>query len=305
MTEPRRRGLGRGLDALLGGPLPPLPEIASNAGTTAIDPDAPALLEIDPAQILPNPEQPRHHFDESALTALVNSIRIHGVLHPIVVERLGDTGYQLVAGERRWRAAQRAGVALIPAIVRPAAESARHALELALTENLVRTDLTPMEEASAYSRLADAFGLTHEAISLRVGRSRPQVTNTIRLLNLPAPIQQAVAEGRITAGHARALLGLVDERAQEALAAEIEKRGMSVRETERAVALRLEPQDAAPRRVKVNLTADEEALRSGMERAISLPVKLEKKGRGHRVIIDFPADEDLDAFYVRIGGEKL
>src|ERR1019366_4574917 len=136
-----------------------------------------------------------------------DSIRLHGLPHPIVVQRDGDS-YSLVAGERRLRAAQLVGVSSIPAIVRPAAESSRHQLEMALTENLLRTDLNPMEEAAAYARLSDAFGLTHEAIALRLGRSRSGISNAIRLLDLPAPVQEAVADSRLTASHARALLVL-------------------------------------------------------------------------------------------------
>ncbi len=175
----RRRGLGRGLEALLTN------EAEAEEGSP--------LISLDPRTVAPNPEQPRRAFEPDALAALGDSIRLHGLLHPIVVQRDGDS-YCLVAGERRLRAAQLAGIASIPAIVRPAAESSRHQLEVALTENLQRTDLNPMEEAAAYARLSDAFGLTHEAIALRLGRSRSGVTNAIRLLDLPAPVQEAVAE---------------------------------------------------------------------------------------------------------------
>src|SRR5207302_1628851 len=157
--------------------------------------------------VAPNPEQPRRDFDEHGLQALADSMRLHGLLHPIVVQRDGD-GYRLFAGERRLRAAQMAGLTAIQAIVRPEAESGRQALELALTENLQRHDLNPMEIASAYARLVDAFGLTHEAIALRLGRSRPLVSNYIRMLNLPASVQKQVAEGRLQYTTARAVLGL-------------------------------------------------------------------------------------------------
>jgi ParB family chromosome partitioning protein len=219
----RRRGLGRGLDALLGG-----------GGERTEGADEATLVSLDPQQVAPNPEQPRRSFDEAALDVLGESIRLHGLLHPIVVQRDGDR-YQLVAGERRLRAAQRAAVSAIPAIVRPVAESGRQALEMALTENLLRADLNPLEEAAAYARLTDAFGLSHEAIALRLGRSRPAVTNAIRLLGLSAPVQEAVAEGKLSAGHARALLGLPLAAEQEALAMAVVSEGMSVRETERAV----------------------------------------------------------------------
>jgi ParB family transcriptional regulator, chromosome partitioning protein len=228
-SGPRRRGLGRGLDALLG----PAPDAA--AERPAHPPgDVAALIEVDPALVEPNPEQPRRDFDAAALVALGESIRTHGLLHPIVVEGAGPT-YRLVAGERRLRAVRLAGLPLIQAIVRPAAESARQSLETALTENLARADLSPMEEAAAYSRMADAFGMSHEAIALRLGRSRPAISNTIRLLALPAPIQRAVAQGTLSAGHARALLGLSDDERQELMARRAIEQGWSVRQTETAV----------------------------------------------------------------------
>ncbi|MGA8666308.1 MAG: ParB/RepB/Spo0J family partition protein, partial [Candidatus Dormiibacterota bacterium] len=220
----RRRGLGRGLDALLTN------EAEADEGSP--------LISLDPHTVAPNPEQPRRAFEPEALAALGDSIRLHGLLHPIVVQREGDA-YLLVAGERRLRAAQLAGVSSIPAIVRPAAESSRHQLEMALTENLLRTDLNPMEEAAAYARLSDAFGLTHEAIALRLGRSRSGVSNAIRLLDLPAPVQEAVADSRLTASHARALLVLPLAADQEALAARAIADGLNVRETESAVQERL------------------------------------------------------------------
>ena len=299
-TEPRafrRRGLGRGLDALL---------------TSEPDPtDGPPLVNLDPRTVAPNPEQPRRSFDPEALRALGDSIRLHGLLHPIVVQRDGDS-YRLVAGERRLRAAQLAGVSAIPAIVRPAAESSRHSLEMALTENLVRTDLNPMEEAAAYARLSDAFGLTHEAIALRLGRSRSGVSNAIRLLNLPAPVQEAVADSRLSAGHARALLVVPDALDQEALAAEAIVEGWSVRETEHAVEERLaRPAPAEPRvrsasQAPSPASPDDVALRRGLEQALGVSVRLQRrKGGGGRIVIDWAEDADLDALYRRLGGPPL
>jgi ParB family chromosome partitioning protein len=293
----RRRGLGRGLEALL---------------TSEPDPaDGPPLVNLDPRTVAPNPEQPRRSFDPEALRALGDSIRLHGLLHPIVVQRDGEA-YRLVAGERRLRAAQLAGVSVIPAIVRPAAESSRHSLEMALTENLVRTDLNPMEEAAAYARLADAFGLTHEAIALRLGRSRSGVSNAIRLLNLPAPVQEAVADSRLTAGHARALLVLPDAPDQETLAAAAIADGWSVRETEQAVQARLDR--AAPAQARARSAApaaappapDDVALRRGLEQALGAPVRLHRrKGGGGRIVIDWAEEADLDALYRRLGGPPL
>jgi ParB family chromosome partitioning protein len=292
----RRRGLGRGLEALL----------TSEAET----PEGPPLINLDPRTVGPNPEQPRRSFDPEALAALGDSIRLHGLLHPIVVQRDGDA-YRLVAGERRLRAAQLAGVSAIPAIVRPAAESGRQSLEVALTENLVRTDLNPMEEAAAYARLADAFGLTHEAIALRLGRTRSTVSNAIRLLNLPAPVQEAVADSRLTAGHGRALLVLPNPADQEALSATAIADGLSVRETERAVQERLDRGTASPRPrgtapAQIPATPDDVALRRGLEQSLGVSVRLQRrKGGGGRIVIDWADDADLDALYRKLGGPPL
>jgi ParB family chromosome partitioning protein len=292
----RRRGLGRGLDALLTN------EAEAEEGSL--------LISLDPRTVAPNPEQPRRAFEPDALGALGDSIRLHGLLHPIVVQRDGDT-YSLVAGERRLRAAQLAGVSSIPAIVRPAAESSRHQLELALTENLLRTDLNPMEEAAAYARLADAFGLTHEAIALRLGRSRSGISNAIRLLDLPAPVQEAVADSRLTASHARALLVLPQASVQEAMAALVIGDGLNVRQTERAVQDRL-ARAAVPARPQTAAATpeiaapDDIALRRGLEHALGVPVRLQRrKGGGGRIVIDWAEDSDLDELYRKLGGPPL
>jgi ParB family chromosome partitioning protein len=292
----RRRGLGRGLDALLTN------EAESKEGESP-------LISLDPGTVGPNPEQPRRAFEPDALAALGESIRLHGLLHPIVVQREGDT-YSLVAGERRLRAAQLAGVSSIPAIVRPAAESSRHQLEMALTENLLRTDLNPMEEAAAYARLSDAFGLTHEAIALRLGRSRSGISNAIRLLDLPAPVQEAVADSRLTASHARALLVLPLAADQEAVAALAIAEGLNVRDTERAVQDRLTRAAAAPRprapSAPEEAAPDDVALRRGLEHALGVPVRLQRrKGGGGRIVIDWAEDSDLDALYRKLGGPPL
>jgi ParB family transcriptional regulator, chromosome partitioning protein len=292
----RRRGLGRGLDALLTN------EAEAEEGSP--------LISLDPRTVTPNPEQPRRAFEPDALAALGDSIRMHGLLHPIVVQRDGDS-YSLVAGERRLRAAELAGISSIPAIVRPAAESSRHQLEMALTENLLRTDLNPMEEAAAYARLSDAFGLTHEAIALRLGRSRSGVSNAIRLLDLPAPVQEAVADSRLTASHARALLVLPLAADQEAVAALAIADGLNVRETERVVQERL-TRAAGPARRRVPVAAaqqpapDDAALRRGLEQALGVPVRLQRrKGGGGRVVIDWADESDLDALYRTLGGPPL
>jgi ParB family chromosome partitioning protein len=297
---PRRRGLGRGLEALLG----PVGEDPSARDTSALASDDQVLLEIDPTLVDANPEQPRRHFEDEALTALAESIRTHGLLHPIVVERAADR-YRLVAGERRLRAVRRAGLATVTAIVRPAAESARHSLETALTENLMRADLTPIEEAAAYARLADTFGLSHEAIAQRLGRSRPAVSNTIRLLALPAPIQRAISEGTLSAGHARALLALPDAAQQEAMGERTMDEGWSVRQTEQAVQAAIGRTRPAREPSRAPLSTDDEALRRGLEEAVGFPVDLERRARGGRVVIAFHGDDDLDALYTRLGGRPL
>ncbi|GAC1339926.1 MAG: ParB/RepB/Spo0J family partition protein [Candidatus Dormibacteria bacterium] len=298
---PKRRGLGRGLDALLSS----TPVMASALPEEDNDQEG-RLSDLPLAAIRPNPEQPRNSFDENDLDALADSIRLHGLLQPVVVEPAG-VGYQLVAGERRLRAAERAGLRTIPAIVRPASESARHALELALTENLLRTELSPLEEATAYARLADTFGLTHEAIAMRLGRSRAAVTNMVRLLNLAPEVQKAIAAGRITAGHGRALLGLESHAAQIELASTAETMGMSVRQVEFAVARQREGFTTRRRAsVKsVERSADELALERGLEEALGAPVHVERKGARGRVVIEFFSDAELDGLYRRLGGPQL
>jgi len=299
-TSPRRHGLGRGLDALLA---------SSDPGRDMGG--GPVLVELDPLRVRPNPEQPRRDFDPESLAALAASIRVHGLLHPIVVEPDVD-GYRLVAGERRLRAARQAGVSLIPAVLRPASESGRHALEMALSENLLREDLNPLEEAAAYARLADAFGLSHEAIALRLGRSRPAVTNAIRLLQLPVPLQEAVAARTLSPGHARALLSLRDEAEMLRLGRRVADEELTVRATERLVQERTAAAApvavagvAAGREATGRLSPDDEQLRRGFEQALGLPVVLQRRRRGGRVIIDFDDDQDLDALYRRVGGPPL
>ena len=297
----RRRGLGRGLEALLS----PGPEAGEGA--------EPALVHLDPHLVEPNPEQPRRAFDEEELASLAESIRLHGLLHPIVVQR-ADSGYRLVAGERRLRAAQRAGVSAIPAIVRPPAESARHWLEAALTENLQRSDLNPIEEAAAYGRLADTFGLSHEAIAMRLGRSRSSVTNAIRLLGLPASVQEAVGDGRLSAGHGRAILATPGDGAREAIAREVMAAGLSVRQTERMVQDRearapaqttSEPRAPAQAAHDRPPSPDDQALQRTLEQAVGMPVHLKRNARGGgQVVIDFVDDSDLDAILRRFGSRR-
>jgi ParB family chromosome partitioning protein len=252
MTQPSRRkgGLGRGLASLIptgpadGGPR--MGDAAADAvfGGGPIDVDNVGAIyrEIEPSAIEPNPRQPRQVFDEEALAELVHSIREFGLMQPIVVRAVPDTApgapvrYQLVMGERRWRAAQQAGLATIPAIVRETAEG--NLLRDSLLENIHRAQLNPLEEAAAYQQLLEEFDVTHDELAVRIGRSRPVITNMIRLLRLPIAVQRRVAAGVLSAGHARALLALeAGPEAQEELAARIVAEGLSVRATEEAVTL--------------------------------------------------------------------
>ena len=270
---PRKGGLGRGLAALIPtGPvgvpgdsaprLRPDGQVESPTGQVA----GAVYQEVPMAAIVPNPRQPRQVFDEDALAELAHSIREFGLLQPIVVRplpaepaighlpaepaighcSLGTGRYELIMGERRWRAAQLAGLDCIPAIVRGTADDAM--LRDALLENIHRVQLNPLEEAAAYQQLLEDFGVTHEQLASRIGRSRPVITNTIRLLKLPVPVQRRVAAGVLSAGHARALLSLEESFAQETLAARIVAEGLSVRATEEAVTLvRTEPASPTPR----------------------------------------------------------
>jgi ParB family chromosome partitioning protein len=216
----RRSGLGKGLSSLI-------PTDLAEGG-----PDGAALIEIPVASVAPNPNQPRVHFDEESLVELAASIAEMGVLQPILVRPV-EEGYELIAGERRWRAAQRAGLATIPAVVRETSDIT--SVEQALVENLHREDLTPLEEAAAYQQLLEDFGLTHDQLAGRVGKSRSAITNTIRLLGLPPSVQALLADGQLSAGHARALLGTPDRGRQEELARLAAEEGWSVRAVEQAV----------------------------------------------------------------------
>ena len=219
----RLSGLGKGLGAL----------IPSDAKAAAAFGDQPRLEDIAVSAIEPNPLQPRLHFDEEALAELAESVREIGVLQPVLVRPLGDGSYQLIAGERRWRAANRAGLAVIPAIIRDTDDLG--SIERALIENLHRQDLTPLEEAAAYQQLIEDFSLTHEQVATRVGKSRSAVTNTLRLMSLPPSIQALLADGRLSAGHAKALLGTPDRAFQEQLARRAVSEQWSVRMLEDAV----------------------------------------------------------------------
>jgi ParB family transcriptional regulator, chromosome partitioning protein len=274
---------------------PPVGESAPVTETGAV------YSEVDVTAIEPNPHQPRAVFDEEALAELEHSIREFGLLQPVVVRASGDR-YQLVMGERRWRAAQRAGLTRIPAIVRTTGDDVL--LRDALLENIHRVQLTPLEEAAAYEQLLGEFGVTHAELADRLGRSRPVVTNTIRLLKLPVSVQRRVAAGVLSAGHARALLGLDDPGQQEDLAARIVAEGLSVRATEEAVLLarREEPAPPRPPRRKPAAGATTHVLAERLSHTFDTRVRVEMGQRKGRIVVEFGSVEDLERIAGLMGG---
>jgi len=258
--------------------------------------------DIDITAIEPNPQQPRTVFDEEALAELEHSIREFGLLQPVVVREAGPGRYQLVMGERRWRAAQRAGLPRIPAIVRRTGDDIL--LRDALLENIHRVQLNPLEEAAAYEQLLVEFGVTHGELADRLGRSRPVVTNTIRLLKLPVTVQRRVAAGVLSAGHARALLGLDDAGQQEDLAARIVAEGLSVRATEEAVLLARTEKPAAvrlPRRRPAHDAATHD-LAERLSHTFDTRVRVEMGQRKGRIVVEFGSAEDLERIASLMGG---
>jgi ParB family chromosome partitioning protein len=281
----RRSGLGRGLGALI---------------PTDVLKDRGALAELAITAVRPNPRQPRGHFDEEALAALTASVREIGILQPILVRRISDEHYELIAGERRWRAARRAGLATIPAIIRVATDS--ESLEQALIENLNREELNPLEEAAGYQQLIEDFDLTHEQLSTRVGKSRAAITNALRLFQLPPSVQRLVAEGRLSAGHARALLGTPDRAFLEALARRAANEQLSVREVEEAVRQRNQvttPADdlgslkPSARLRPPGILELEELLADRLNTKVRVDMGV---NRG-KVVIEFATLEDLERIY--------
>ncbi len=323
MKSNRRGGLGRGLGALI----PTAPAEAPSAVSTAAVANIPrpasgsstapvATTEADYAlaeyvlapvpgarfaeipvnAIVPNPKQPRQVFDDEALEELQTSIEQVGFLQPIVVRELDRDSYELVMGERRWRAAQALGLKQIPAIVRDTPDDAM--LRDALLENIHRANLNPLEEAAAYQQLLEEFGATHEELAKRIGRSRPQISNTLRLLNLPAAVQRRVAVGVLSAGHARALLGLEDSEEQESLAHRIVAEGLSVRATEELVALAVADGGAGrksqpARRAKPHAPALSD-LADRLSDRFDTRVKVDIGRRKGRILIEFATVDDLE-----------
>lgn len=285
----KRRGLGRGLDQLIPTGAESLRSVMAGSG----------VHEVAVSLIDPNPLQPRSQFDPEDLRTLADSINEYGVLQPLVVEPTGDR-YRLVAGERRLRASQLAGLSRVPVVVRPAGPD-RARLEMALVENLQRSDLSPLDEARAFTRLCDEFGLTQEAVANQVGRSRSAVTNTMRLLQATPAVQQALEEERISAAHARALLGVADPQLQTKTLAHVIARRLSVRDTERLVG-RLSADRQPPRRREDNPPAEIVALEAALARRLSTRVKIQARPRGRgRIVIEYFSEEELGGLCERLG----
>ncbi len=306
MTQRRKGGLGRGLASLIPtGPVdggPRMGDAAADAlvgGPAVAEDDIGAVYrEIAPSDIEPNPRQPRQVFDAEALAELVHSIREFGLMQPIVVRELADDSggcrYQLVMGERRWRASQEAGLATIPAIVRETADD--HLLRDALLENIHRAQLNPLEEAAAYQQLLEEFEVTHEELAGRIGRSRPVISNMIRLLRLPVPVQRRVAAGVLSAGHARALLALeAGPEAQEELAARIVAEGLSVRATEETVTLanRADSKPAGPQRRKPIQMPGLQDVAERLSGTYDTRVTVSLGKRKGKIVVEFGSVEDL------------
>jgi ParB family chromosome partitioning protein len=284
----RKRGLGKGLDALI------------PTGEEQADVES-GVLQVPIDDIAPNPRQPRSNFDEAGLKDLANSIGEHGILQPLIVARDSEgEGYVLIAGERRLQAAQIAGLATVPVIVRQADD--QQSLEWALIENLQRTDLNPLEAAQGYEQLANDFELSHEQIAKRVGKSRTAISNTLRLLKLSPAVRKALLEGQIHEGHARALLGLSSAQAQSAALQTILQNDFSVRQTE-ALVRRLtgEKKKSAPAKTK---TPEEVALEDQLRQALGTKVSLQQSKGSGKIIIHFYSDEELNALIEHLLGSS-
>lgn len=278
---PRARafGLGRGLDALI-------PRTGADRG----------VVELPLDRIGRNPHQPRAAFDDASLGELAASMAVHGVIQPVVVRELADGGYELIAGERRLRAARLAGLGTIPAIVRETDQE--RSLEMALIENLQREDLNPVEAARAYQQLIERFGLTHEAVARQVGKSRVAITNALRLLDLAPETLRAIAEGRITEGHGRALAAISVHELQRAVLGVVVDRRLSVRETEELVRRKRDYAARAP--ALPGLSADIRDLEAQLRGMLATKVGIIRTRRGGRLVIDFYSDEELDRLYAVI-----
>jgi ParB family chromosome partitioning protein len=316
----RRSGLGKGLGALIPA------EVSRDKSST--------LREVAVSSIRPNPLQPRTRFDEESMASLASSIREVGVLQPVLVREAGADDYELIAGERRWRAARRAGLQTMPVLVQTVSDV--HSLEQALVENLHREDLNALEEAAAFQQLVDEFDYTHEQVAARVGKSRTTVTNTLRLLQLPAGVQRALADGTISAGHARALLGTPDRTFQEELAKRAVAEGLTVRAVEESIRRHIQGAEsdlpdisngaaapaAGPASRTTGSAVEGTAPETGTRRRLPAPgvleledllsnhlntrVKVDMGAKRGRVLVEFATLEDLERIYkLMVGGGPL
>ncbi len=289
MTQ--RKGLGKGLDALIptGGKIPasPTPSAGGAGGVQQVSVEA----------IKPNPHQPRNHFKEEDLADLAASIREHGVIQPLIVTAAKDGSYTLIAGERRWQASKRAGLKTVPVIVRQA--SNQEMLEVALIENVQRADLNAIEEAEAYRQLVEEFGLSHEAVARRVGKNRATVTNTLRLLNAADTVKQALVDGKITEGHARALLALSTQKAQASALITILNLSLNVRQTEELIRKLSGQKPAKPKKPAHNANILD--LEKRLQKSLGTKVSLKHGKKGGTVTIYYYSDEELDSLLERFG----
>jgi ParB family transcriptional regulator, chromosome partitioning protein len=299
MTDPRdakKRGLGRGLSALLPTAAPPTPIRSAEKSK--------AYFAAGIEELYPSPEQPRRKFDEAQLAELADSIKVHGVIAPLVVRPrpvAEGGGYYLIAGERRWRAAQRAGLHAVPVVVQEV--DTRGAFERALVDNLQRADLGPLEEAAAYQRLIDEFALTQEQVAARIGKDRSTIANSIRLLKLPAGVRQLVEDARLSMGHARALLGLDDIDAIERTARTVVARGLSVRATEDLVKKTRDPARARRTpKAAAGKTASVRDLEERLTRALGGPVEIteDEPGKAGRIEIRYLSLDHLERLLDRL-----
>jgi ParB family chromosome partitioning protein len=307
MSDMKKRGLGRGLGALLpGGPMatPPLrPEPEAAAASAAATARSRTYFAAGIEELYPSPEQPRRKFDDAKLAELAESIKVHGIIVPLVVRPRPEGGYYLIAGERRWRAAQRAGVHEIPVVVQDVEEG--EALERALVENLQRADLGPLEEAAAFQRLVDEFGLTQDEIGARIGKDRSTVANTMRLLKLPPPVRQMVEDEQMSMGHARALLGLESAEAIEVAARKVVAKQLSVRATEDLVKKARDPESARPKASPSAIpqkSASVRDLEERLTRAVGGPVTIteDEPGKAGRIEIRYMDLDHLERLLDRL-----
>ena len=285
-----RKALGKGINALIPDFEMGVPE------TTEVGMIQSKELLID--EISPNRFQPRKYFDDEKLEELVTSIRDNGVLQPVVVQKVVN-GYELVMGERRWRASKKAGLKKIPAVIREVSDA--QALELAIIENIHRQDLNPIEEAEAYARLADDFALTQEMIANRVGKSRTAVANILRLLKLPRSIKEDLISGKLSMGHARALLGLEEARQAQALCKEIFKEDLTVRQTESRVNRLKQPAPTKPASPAAKKNIFIKDLEKELERKLGTKVEINPKKTGGKLVVTYYSDDDLERIQSLIG----